>query len=1198
MKLLVCLAATLAAVPLTLEAQFYAPETNYHDICQRTFPVEAARVLAWIQNSGGGKIAEITYAVETNADGAITWRIAWRGPDGALLREATATYSEAALLRGPQFFREAFAQLAGKDWQPAKSGPAINGAFWKGAARAGLSRAESITAAGALVPSEAPDAPRAAELAGALAHAAVPIIGRQFTIDSVLLSRAAAWLCIAESLAGAADDAAWCPILFLSGREKAASALWLSKGKPSAEGEWPVRFWDFILKKPLARDAFVFAARPENRPFAMPLLVYFGNIEIDYTQVICESARVLFDSATLPRLHDYGPLLTERGGVGGGRLVEGAWPMLARQAWLAALRQLRSAPPDFTGYADALKSATAKPADEPADESLAGLKEAAPLLDVAFRNGAGPLIPVAHVTARDLLNFGWESEGVQLGVRYNFVKSSWSVPELAKQIAEAAFQHVGGIGIFFGKSEPKAPDSVDPLRLQFVTDEKVSQHLARSIPAPWKAAGPLAYARRCWLWKMINCCQVEALSKASAKPEEFAELLTRIEAEGGMLSDSRALAAIYSNIRAPMRSSVPGIAQLEEKLIAELPSAFTNCAGRLWHKFALNGKAESWFRYAQELEKLGWSLGLPVRYWDVFTAHLQSAAWDSFKRYYRQVRPFVTDSVQFSNGTGPRAWTLGWLTGDRDLMETALRDSQTFSYSSLVLMTTAALEAEKYERARELIEACIERYESDEMQVQMRDFLPLIPALKEKQHADHERALDYFKEITKWPTAQWVLLKTCKLDTEDSVRFLGGDNTGPERALLVAALRGDKAKFAQLYAAADMRKFPMMGFVLIHYLRAELLGIKPPENQPDLMPPGAQPLTALIQQSASMGVADEARRELDLSRAKTADELWTLVELQREPPAAIGEEGPRGLPVQKWIHRQRIAAETFLEKFPNDRRRWDAKLMVLETGATLARLGHGPQPDPAAHKALAQQVLASTDATDGARGDADFLLVTAESTMGDPNQPKTLTPLREALLRFIGNHPNHRYAVNAGRMLIQVLEIEKPLEEEQILARLSMHQNSEVAGLAKVRLASRRMRAQLEKNPVELKFTATDGAEIDISKLRGKVVLLEFWTSWCVPCLLEMPRLVGAYRELQPRGFEIIGISLDHDRTSMEEAIERHGMKWPQHFDGGGFQNEIGLRFGIQAIPAAWLFDKKGLLRETGLRGEKLIAAAQKLLAE
>jgi hypothetical protein len=851
MKLLVCLAAAVAALPFTLEAQFYAPETNYHDVCQRTFPVEAARVLAWMQNRAGGSIAEITYAVETSVDGATTWRVVWRGADGASLREATATYPEAALLRGPQFFRETFAQLAGKDWQPRKSGPKIDGAFWKGAARAGSSRAESITAAGALVPAKAPDAPRAAELAGALAQAAVPIIGKQFTIDSVLLSRAAAWLCIAESIAGAADDAAWCPILFLAGREKAASALWLSQSQPSVEGESPARFWDFLLKKPLARDAFRFAAQPENRQFAMPLLAYFGNIESDYTSAICESARELFGSATLQYLHDYGPLLTERGGVGGGRLVEGAWPMLSRRAWVAALRAFRPAPADFSGYADALKSATAEPAGErPADESLFGLKEAAPLIDIAFKNGTGPLIPVAHVTARDLLNFGWECEGVQLGGRHNFVRSTWGVPELAKQIAEAAFEHVGGIGIFFEKPEAELRESVDPLRLQFITDETVSQRLSLSAPAPWKAAGPLAYARRCWLWKMINCCQVEALSSASAKPQEFADLLMRIEAEGGMLSDSRALSAIYLNIRPPMRATVPGIAQLEEKLVAELPSAFTTRSGRLWRTLAMSGKAESWFEYGQELEKLGWSVGIPVRYWDVLTAYVQSAAWDSFKRYYRQVRPFVTDSVQFSNGPGPRAWTLGWLTGDRELMETALRDSQTFSYSSLVLMTTAALAAEKYEHARELIEACIERYESDEMQVQMRDFLPLIPALRTKQHADHERALDYFKEITKWPTAQWVLLKTCKLDTEDSVRFLGGDKTGPERALLVAALRGDKVKFAQLYAAANKGRLPTMGFTLVHYLRAELLGIKQPENQPDLMPPGAQPLTALVQQSA------------------------------------------------------------------------------------------------------------------------------------------------------------------------------------------------------------------------------------------------------------------------------------------------------------------------------------------------------------
>ena len=75
-------------------------------------------------------------------------------------------------------------------------------------------------------------------------------------------------------------------------------------------------------------------------------------------------------------------------------------------------------------------------------------------------------------------------------------------------------------------------------------------------------------------------------------------------------------------------------------------------------------------------------------------------------------------------------------------------------------------------------------------------------------------------------------------------------------------------------------------------------------------------------------------------------------------------------------------------------------------------------------------------------------------------------------------------------------------------------------------------------------------------------------------------------------------MSNDQDKEKMEAAVKKHGMTWAQYFDGKGWQNKISSGFGIQSIPAAWLLDKKGMLRETGLRGEALTAAVEKLLAE
>jgi len=131
--------------------------------------------------------------------------------------------------------------------------------------------------------------------------------------------------------------------------------------------------------------------------------------------------------------------------------------------------------------------------------------------------------------------------------------------------------------------------------------------------------------------------------------------------------------------------------------------------------------------------------------------------------------------------------------------------------------------------------------------------------------------------------------------------------------------------------------------------------------------------------------------------------------------------------------------------------------------------------------------------------------------------------------------------------------------------------------------------------PIDLKFTAVNGDLVDLTKMRGKVVLIDFWATWCPPCREEVPNVVAAYKKFHDQGFEIVGISLDKDKAKLDAFTKEHGMVWPQFFDGQGWNNKISSEFGIDSIPAMWLFDKNGKFVTADAR-EDLEAQVEKLL--
>ena len=122
----------------------------------------------------------------------------------------------------------------------------------------------------------------------------------------------------------------------------------------------------------------------------------------------------------------------------------------------------------------------------------------------------------------------------------------------------------------------------------------------------------------------------------------------------------------------------------------------------------------------------------------------------------------------------------------------------------------------------------------------------------------------------------------------------------------------------------------------------------------------------------------------------------------------------------------------------------------------------------------------------------------------------------------------------------------------------------------------------------ELVLPMANGKDLALSNLRGKVVLIDFWASWCGPCRKELPNVKRCYEKYKAKGFEIYGVSLDKERDAWIQAISEEGLKWPQVSDLKFWQSDAVSTYAVQSIPFTVLIDKEGKIIATDLRGADL----------
>ncbi len=198
-----------------------------------------------------------------------------------------------------------------------------------------------------------------------------------------------------------------------------------------------------------------------------------------------------------------------------------------------------------------------------------------------------------------------------------------------------------------------------------------------------------------------------------------------------------------------------------------------------------------------------------------------------------------------------------------------------------------------------------------------------------------------------------------------------------------------------------------------------------------------------------------------------------------------------------------------------------------------------------------------------------------------------LAPSLKAVDAFIAKFPGDE---RGATILSELAEnVEGSAQKKEIYVRLA--KDFPTARATKSALAKSKQIEGLGQ-PFVFKFTdAITGKEVSNETLKGKVLVIDFWATWCGPCVADMPKMKALYAEFNPKGVEFVGISLDQSEdkgglTKLKEFVAQNEIAWPQYFQGNYWQSEFSSSWGINSIPALFVVDADGKLASTSARGK------------
>ena len=280
------------------------------------------------------------------------------------------------------------------------------------------------------------------------------------------------------------------------------------------------------------------------------------------------------------------------------------------------------------------------------------------------------------------------------------------------------------------------------------------------------------------------------------------------------------------------------------------------------------------------------------------------------------------------------------------------------------------------------------------------------------------------------------------------------------------------------------------------------------------------------------------------------------------------------------------------KKYPQAKNLYDIWMVMLQAAAVLENT-EADKDKYAAKILVISKKLVASKASPSKKMVGDLFL-----TQDAVSKAKRARAKERALRKYIAKYAKTPAAIDAHIVAVQIALENAPRKLADKLAN-ELAKKYPKSRAAKVFLKDTMNQSPYKGEVFRASLKTLDGTRLTLPRsLAGKVVVIDFWATWCGPCRASIPHLKKVYAEYKPKGVEIIGISLDKNRKALKAYVKGQGLDWPITFSGKGWSDPTARRYGIGSIPSVWVIGRDGKVFSSNARGNLEATLDQALKAK